>query len=393
MNPGNVFARASIGARLTATGNRPSGFDYLRLGLAISVVLVHSPMTTYGADPCSHREAHLWVTAPLCPSTRAILPMFFALSGFLVAGSLERSRTLLTFAGLRAIRIYPALAVEVVLSAFLIGAAVTTLPPGQYFSDPLFLIYLRNAIGDIQLFLPGVFANNPWPRMVNFQLWTVPFELLCYATLTGLALAGCQRHKILFPLAAAAMAIAHVVLRSYKYDWELPVMDGHFTGPLLVISFLAGLSLYLFRDKIVWSFGVFAGALIASFPMLWFGRYWDYPAIITVTYVTVYLGLTNFKRLSVIRGADYSYGIYLYGFVIQQFFVYLAAPRFWWVNALVCVPVACLFAAFSWHFVEKPAQKLKHPLAVAERHYLALKARLPAILAFMQRGSEHRAGG
>ncbi|MGB8900721.1 MAG: acyltransferase, partial [Methylocella sp.] len=79
-----------------------------------------------------------------------------------------------------------------------------------------------------------------------------------------------------------------------------------------------------------------------------------------MTYVTVYLGLTNFKRLSVIRGADYSYGIYLYSFVIQQLFVYLAAPQspFWWINAMVCVPLSALVAAFSWHFVEKPAQKM-----------------------------------
>ncbi|MCI0466590.1 MAG: acyltransferase [Beijerinckiaceae bacterium] len=290
------------------------------------------------------------------------------------------------------IRIYPALAVEVVLSAVLIGAAVTTLPLTQYFSDPLFLLYLRNALGDIHFYLPGVFADTPWRGMVNFQLWTVPFELLCYLTLIALTLAGCLRHKILFPLAAAGMAAAHVILRSYKYGWELPVIDGHFTGPLLVICFLTGLSLYFFKDKLVWSFGLFAAALTASIPLLWYGRYWDYPAIITVGYVTVYLGLTNFRRLLVIKGADYSYGIYLYGFVIQQLFVYLAEPRFWWQNALVCVPAACLFAAFSWHFVEKPAQKLKQPLALAERHYLAFKARLPVLLAFSPR-RERRAGG
>jgi len=126
--------------------------------------------------------------------------------------------------------------------------------------------------------------------------------------------------------------------------------------------------------------------------MLWFGRCWDYPAIVTVSYATVYLGVTNFRRLAVIKGADYSYGIYLYGFVIQQLFVYLAAPRFWWLNALICVPAACLFAAFSWHFVEKPAQGLKQPLALAERHYLAVKARLLSLPAFTARGSEHGAG-
>jgi hypothetical protein len=76
--------------------------------------------------------------------------------------------------------------------------------------------------------------------------------------------------------------------------------------------------------------------------------------------------------------------MYLYGYVIQQLFVYLAAPRFWWVNVLVCVPASALFAAFSWHFIEKPAQNLRKPLAAAKRHYLALggyAARRPPVRA------------
>ena len=150
----------------------------MRLWLAISVVFVHSPTTTNGVDP--------FLTTPLNCYFRAVLPMFFALSGFLVAGSLERCKTLLTFLGLRVLRIYPALAVEVVLSAFLIGASVTTYPLHDYFTAPLLFHYLRNSFGDIHFFLPGVFNTNPWPGMVNFQLWTVPYELFCYALLTAL---------------------------------------------------------------------------------------------------------------------------------------------------------------------------------------------------------------
>lgn len=175
---------ASLDERLRATNGRPSGFDYLRLGLAISVVLDHSVVMTYASG-----DTDLYAS-PLRPFLRAVVPMFFALSGFLVAGSLERSKTLLTFLGLRVIRIYPALAAEVLLSAFLIGSAVTTLPFADYFRDPLFLSYLLNVFGDIHYFLPGVFANNPRPDVVNMQLWTVPFELLCYVTLTALVVAG-----------------------------------------------------------------------------------------------------------------------------------------------------------------------------------------------------------
>ncbi|MCI0735547.1 MAG: acyltransferase family protein, partial [Beijerinckiaceae bacterium] len=154
MKPRYSFGQVNLSDRLTVTVGRPSGFDYMRLGLAVSVVLLHSFRTTYGDD------AELWET-PLRPFLRVILPMFFALSGFLVAGSLERSKTMITFLGLRVIRIYPALAVEVTLSALLIGTAVTTLPLGSYFSDPLFWKYLLNAIGDVHFYLPGVFETNP----------------------------------------------------------------------------------------------------------------------------------------------------------------------------------------------------------------------------------------
>jgi peptidoglycan/LPS O-acetylase OafA/YrhL len=365
MKPENDLSRVSLADRLNATNGRPSGFDYLRLGLAVSVVIVHSVRTSYGVD------SELWTT-PLRPFVRAIIPMFFALSGFLVAGSLERSKTTLTFIGLRLIRIYPALAVEVALSAFLIGMAVTAFPLATYFQDPLFLKYLLNVIGDIHYNLPGVFENNPVPKIVNAQLWTVPIELLCYMALTVLVLLGGVQRKILIPLAALVLALAHLILRLHADHWQLPNPGGVFGDTLLVVCFLAGVSLYLFRDKIVWSSRMFAGALIASIPLLWFVPFGDYPGVLTITYVTVYLGLTNVRRLSLIKGADYSYGMYLYGYVIQQLFVYLAAPRFWWVNLLVCVPASALFAAFSWHFIEKPAQNLRKPLAAAERHYLAL---------------------
>jgi peptidoglycan/LPS O-acetylase OafA/YrhL len=375
--PKNDQSRVSLAERLNATNGRPSGFDYLRLGLAVSVVIVHSVRTTYGVD------SELWTTA-FRPFVRAIIPMFFALSGFLVAGSLERSKTTLTFIGLRLIRIYPALAVEVALSAFLIGMAVTAFPVTTYFQDPLFLKYLLNVIGDIHYNLPGVFENNPIPKTVNAQLWTVPVELLCYMALTVLVLLGGVQRKILIPLAALGLALAHLVLRLYTDHWQFPNPGGVFGNTLLVVCFLAGVSLYLFRDKIVWSTRMFAGALIASIPLLWFVPFGDYPGVLTIAYVTVYLGLTNARRLSLIKGADYSYGMYLYGYVIQQLFVYLAAPRFWWVNVLVCVPASALFAAFSWHFIEKPAQNLRKPLAAAERRYLALggyAARRPPVRA------------
>ena len=395
MKPRNELALPSLGQRLTVTLGRPSGFDYLRLGLAVSVVVVHSRATTFGLFPGDVKDPVILLTrAPVHFSNaivsslllvvsgvlvavhKSILPMFFALSGFLVAGSLERSKTLVSFLGLRIIRIYPALTAEVLLSAFLIGPFVTSLPLASYFRDPLFLHYLLNTVGDIHYFLPGVFANNPWPGYVNYQLWTVPYELLCYATLAGLVLLGTFSRKIIIPLAVFALLVEYFAHRFRDAEPPIQSVIGHLDGQLLVAAFLAGVSLYIYRERIAWSLIIFTSAAISTVPLLWIIPYGECAAILTLSYMTVYLGLTNFKRRVIIRGADYSYGIYLYGFVNQQLFVHAAAPRSWYVNALVCVPLTALVAAVSWHFLEKPAQNLRRPLMQIERRYLELCNRL-----------------
>ena len=38
----------NLAERLKATNNRPSGFDYLRIALAVAVAIVHCRYTTYG---------------------------------------------------------------------------------------------------------------------------------------------------------------------------------------------------------------------------------------------------------------------------------------------------------------------------------------------------------
>ncbi len=62
---------------------------------------------------------------------------------------------------LRALRLIPALAVEVTLSALLLGAFFTTLPLGRYLSSPELISYFGNVVGLVHFTLPGVFEHNP----------------------------------------------------------------------------------------------------------------------------------------------------------------------------------------------------------------------------------------
>lgn len=157
--------------KLAQSNGRPTGFDYLRITLSFLVLTFHVGPIGYGTPG----NNFFW-DGYLQGIVRLIVPMFFSLSGFLVAGSLERSSSLFVFLGLQVIRIFPALTVEVFLSAFVLGAIFTSMPLSRYFSKPLFAKYLLNIIGDISYYLPGVFTDN-FETKVNAQLWTVPFEL------------------------------------------------------------------------------------------------------------------------------------------------------------------------------------------------------------------------
>lgn len=126
----------SVEERFRQSGGRSSGFDYLRLGLAISVICIHTTGTSYGRAA----DLAIWRFGPQSAFDHMVLPMFFALSGFLVAGSLERCPTLVSFFGLRVLRIIPALAVEVFLSAVIFGPMLSRYNVGSYFSGSEFYL-------------------------------------------------------------------------------------------------------------------------------------------------------------------------------------------------------------------------------------------------------------
>jgi peptidoglycan/LPS O-acetylase OafA/YrhL len=361
----------SLGDRLAATRFHPSGFDYMRVLLALSIVLLHSRITGEGL-----KADVLLFQGPMRPFLRLVLPMFFALSGFLVAGSLERTKTLGMFLALRAIRIYPALMVEVILSAFILGPWVTTLPLNTYFSDPLFRQYLLNVIGDVHFALPGVFQNNPLPGIVNGQLWTIPFELYCYLTIAAATVAGLKKYRALGPIFVVVVTLLYLGVTLYRHNGEIVPVPGAINGALLIATFLAGVSIYFYRAELPWNPVVGLVAIVTSGLLLGgYVPYGDFFAPVPAAYATVYLGLLNPSRKS-LRGADYSYGIYLYGFAIQQTLVdVIPAARHWYFNILMSVPLTVAVAAASWHFVELPAHKLRPWLYALEDSYLRFSSR------------------
>ncbi|HEU0117083.1 MAG TPA: acyltransferase, partial [Alphaproteobacteria bacterium] len=200
--------------KFAESGYRPSGFDYQRLILALLVIFIHSFDISYG-------KAYLWnLPGVVSAAARLIVPMFFFLSGFLVTKSLESCGNILQYLWHRSVRIFPALSVEIFLSAVLLGGLVTTLPLQDYYSSAGFWGYFLNIVGYLHLNLPGVFADNPRPDMVNGQLWTVPPELICYLSLVLFTFIGLIRHRWLllaFVVAAQLFLAVHYFITPFKF--------------------------------------------------------------------------------------------------------------------------------------------------------------------------------
>lgn len=350
--------------KMAAAKNRPSGFDYMRIVLAVAVVSVHFVTVDYG-DKVADALWHTWRR----PLPAIVLPMFFALSGYLVAGSLLRSKSLISFGGLRILRIAPALSVEILLCAFILGPALTTLPLSQYFHDRLFYRYFFNLIGHVQFLLPGVFASNPHPNVVNDQLWTIPWELRCYVLIAGMSLLGLVRNRYVLLGFSIVMYIAVL----FYFGMQPPGGWVSVDGPILVESFLAGIVIFAFSDTIPYNKWMFLLSLALTLGCLSFPPIGDYFVAFPAAYITVYLGLLNPPRNAIVLSGDYSYGVYLYGFPIQQAVANInTAHHEWYIDALIVLPITFAVAASSWWFVEKPTLALRKYLPPIETWTLGI---------------------
>jgi peptidoglycan/LPS O-acetylase OafA/YrhL len=351
-----TFRSITLGRVLGECAGRPSAFDYMRVVLACSIVVWHTVKINYGNE----LELQIW-NGPARPLLGIILPMFFSLSGFLVAGSYERCKNFVSFLYLRVIRILPALVVETIISALILGPLFTSLPLVDYVSDGQFRQYFLNMIGDVHYFLPGVFGNNPSPRTVNGQLWTVPYELKCYILVALFSVFGVVRRTWILCTAFLALQIFMLQRGSVYGDVSAAV-----PGNVLVLCFLAGFILYRIKNVIPFSLGLFFAA-VGLHLILYFIKFGDYCIAIPDAYITIYLGLLNPPRSIVITKGDFSYGIYLYGFVIQQSVAALGPwTHDWRISLVISFPIILATAILSWQLLERIFLRMKNLTSVID---------------------------
>ncbi|MGI4878049.1 MAG: acyltransferase family protein [Janthinobacterium lividum] len=345
---GGLLAGPSIGAVLDANRGLGPGFDLCRIGLSLSVVFIHS---FWVADSLA-----LPLSGPFHPFVAGVLALFFGLSGFLVTGSAVRLRNLRTFLTFRVLRILPALMVEISLSAIILGSLMTSDRLVDYFTDRRFFTYFLNMIGSIHYYLPGMFETNPVVGVVNKNLWTLHPEFISYGLMAALIVTGWVYSRRVMTGLWLAATLAGTGLNLWRGDFE---PGFHFDGNVLVYCFLTGVVAFHWRDRIPVNRWLFVAACVAGYGLL-LVPHTVFIVQVPLIYIILWLGMQKFPRIELLQRGDYSYGIYLYGFPIQQTIVHLV-PSFarWWIIFPLATAITFVIAAFSWHFVEKPTLRLK----------------------------------
>lgn len=339
-------------AILTNAGPRNRAMDVMRLVLASMVLAGHAPemvSQTQGRDwlyPLTHYSAGGISIGGIAVNG------FFLLSGYLITRSWQEDPELLNFLFKRGLRILPGIIVAV---AVLYIATELLVPPA-----PRAILYVWTHPHHVGTLLSPPASPRMAVRTGNGSLWTIPYEIRCYLMIAVLGMVGLLRRRYICLGLTLLLLLGQAVPGIERhFDWQFSTLGGEGENLFrLHGAFLAGACFYLFRDAIPYrpAYAVVAAICFAAFS---FTPYLQTSIAIFGGYLMFYAAQRKPNRSSRLgRFPDISYGVYLYGWPIENFvisFLHTSALA----TLLVSLPIDLLAGWVSWHAVERPMLKLK----------------------------------
>ncbi|WP_293895878.1 acyltransferase [Flavobacterium sp.] len=335
--------------------NKENNFDFLRLLFSTLVIVSHSFALTNN----NNKEIFLVITDNQISLGTFSVKCFFIISGYLVFSSLKRSENLREYIWKRMIRIFPALMVALLLTLLLMALLYTG--EGNILNHDDFWRYLYRNLGlyHVKFFVGGVFEKNPYPRAINGSLWTISYEFTMYLSLLLFfyfkrklpqILLLAAAFIILFSLANFAQHFLDEIISKFYLDSQ----DLYDLGCYFIAgSFLASINFEKFKHKKpLLLLGIILLIVATKMGRFQFFGYLLLPLII--------LGFGLLKTLYIKsigqKIGDISYGVYIYGFLVQQTLLYFFDLGTYELM-LTSLLITMFLGYFSWHLIEKRALK------------------------------------
>jgi peptidoglycan/LPS O-acetylase OafA/YrhL len=354
-------------------------FDCVRLLAAAAVLFGHS----YALTGHDSEEPLIRLSGGNAGFGEVAVYAFFAISGYLITQSWLRDPSLPRFIERRLRRIGPALVLVICGSVLIVGPLVTALPLREYFSRPEAWTYLAKIlIYPPQLGLPGAFEDNPFPVAVNGSLWTLRLEFALYLAVAALGACGLLRRRLTVPLAVSCVAASALLLWAPS-QWASPLL---WISPFRSAPFLHQF-LHQFLILCLNATPFFVGAALAqsdvrpertgsagwlALALAGIALAFVFPPILRIVLIVMLpvavVLLCVRGRCGLSRFGDCSYGLYLWGFPVQQTVIHFAPGIAPLSLFAVAGGAAFICALLSWHLVEKTALRRKlarlEPVAV-----------------------------
>lgn len=343
---GNVSRnRQSIAERFDVRSN---SLNFIRLGLATLVIVAHS--TPIGGFS-------FFFMLGTFDLGRLAVAGFFGISGYLITQSRMRSSAI-SYTVKRAARIFPGYWACLIVTAFGFAWAASLARAGWTMAEALTYVTSNfNMNGGAQT-IGGTLSGAEFPYAWNGSLWTLRYEVFCYLAIgVALTIGWARRNRLLIVGSFVGFTLITVALMAVGGP---QVLVDLFT---LATVFLAGACLYFWSDKVPLTAPVACMALFALIAVSFVGYG---PALggLFIAYLVIYLGIVlpaPFKRVGLRN--DISYGVYLYGFPVQQSLVLLGTHNQGHL-LFIAASITCTipFAWASWYVVEQPSMHVAQHL-------------------------------
>lgn len=325
---------------------KDNSIGFIRLVLAIFVIVQHSYALLGYADPLSK--------IGLISFGALGVNGFFILSGFLITSSWLNSKRIINYVWRRILRIFPGFWVCLLVTA-LIVAPIIILLKGQslnqhvvtqmtgYIFKNLFLIINQPDIGNL--------TNNLGEKSLNGSLWTLSWEFLFYILLAIGGLSGALSKRKWLLIIFTIIYIICYWIDTCKCTIFLKFYTSSNVA-ILPYYFLVGSIGYLYKKHIPDSKIIFAMCIVLWLLDLKYNA--DYPLHpFFLLYILLWL-TARFPIKSIERFGDFSYGLYIYHFVVIQAILILFNNQLQpLILLLITLPIAFGLACLSWNLIEK----------------------------------------
>ncbi len=345
-----------VNKRVIQFSNKNNCFDLLRLLLALGVVYSHSyHVGGFGLEPLAQHSKEQIILGVIC------VLGFFGLSGFLVTASFQNSRNVAVFALKRVRRIFPGFWVCLVVTAFVIAPLiwlVTGRPLGDFpwtRSDGAFSYVFSNLFLQVrQHGIGGTVNGFSDGGTLNGSLWSIYPEFGCYVMLGLLGLCGVLTRSKWFALILTVVALVFATVdrvQGREAFPEIPALFAFSNLDAFLAAFLVGMCAQLWKDSLAFTPGFCAGLGLLIALLLAYGGF-RIAAPVVVPLFLLGVGSLFSLRLK----ADFSYGIYIYSFPLQQLlFAGGLGVTSVWLFFFFSMVLSVVFAACSWFGIEKRA--------------------------------------